>query len=47
MANFQIVIDAEAEDEDYFADIIQHIVDMIRDGYTSGYHPYWTLIERE
>lgn len=31
------------EDEDAQADVVAHIADMIRGGYTSGYHPYWTL----
>lgn len=47
MNEYQLVIDAVAEDEEDFADIVKRIADMIKDGYTSGYPPYWTLIERE
>lgn len=47
MADFQLVIDGEAEDEDAFSDILHYVADMIAEGYKSGYNPYWTLIERD
>lgn len=47
MKSFQLVINEDAEDEEDFAEILHRIADMIEQGYTSGYHPYWTLIERE
>ena len=47
MKTLQFVIEEDVEDEEEFAELLHRVADMIEQGYKSGYHPYWTLIERE
>lgn len=38
-----IVIDEELETSDDFIYVLEHIAGQIREGYTSGIEPSWTL----
>lgn len=41
----KIEITQQVKDESEMADLLKRIAELIEEGYTSGYHPHWTLIE--
>lgn len=41
--NYQFTINQNYNDTQELADSLRRIADLIDDGYTSGYEPYWTV----